>query len=66
MKRFWHLPKLKFGSHTKIKEAEFHSASEIAIEATTELVAHLDGEYIGHPPFKISVLKKALPVRVPA
>lgn len=66
LKRFWHLPKLKSGSHTKIKEVELHTASKIHIEESTELVAHLDGEYIGHPPFEISILKNVLPIRVPS
>lgn len=66
LKRFWHLPKLKSGAHTRIKEAEFHTAINIQIEKSTELVAHLDGEYIGHPPFDISIIKQKLPVRVPA
>jgi YegS/Rv2252/BmrU family lipid kinase len=66
LKRFWHLPKLKTGSHTKIKYTEFHLASDIKIKESDELVAHLDGEYIGHPPFNISVSKEALFVRVPA
>ena len=64
--RFWHLPKLKTGAHTKIKETEFHLASEVEIERSKELVAHLDGEFIGHPPFSISVEKQALAIRVPA
>jgi YegS/Rv2252/BmrU family lipid kinase len=66
IKRFWHVPKLKSGAHTKIKESEFHKATNISIAATNELVAHLDGEYIGSPPFEISVVKKALRIKVPA
>jgi diacylglycerol kinase (ATP) len=66
LKRFWHLPKLKSGAHTRIKEAEFHTASNIRIEKSTELVAHLDGEYIGHPPFDVCIIKQKLLVRVPA
>ncbi len=64
-KRFWHLPKLKTGAHTGIAEAEFHKAGKIFIEHSDQLVAHLDGEYLGHPPFDISILKNALSVRVP-
>lgn len=66
IKRFWHLPKLKTGTHHKMKQSEFHLASELKIEKSDKLVAHLDGEYIGHPPFKISVEKEALLVRTPA
>ena len=66
LKRFWHLPKLKTGSHHKIKYTEFHQASKIEIEPSHELVAHLDGEFIGHPPFSISIKKQALYIRTPA
>lgn len=64
--RFWHLPKLKTGAHHKIKETEFHLTTNLKIESTSELVAHLDGEYIGHPPFDISVVKEALLIRGPS
>jgi diacylglycerol kinase family enzyme len=63
-KRFWHLPKLKTGAHSEIAETEFYKAEKIFIEKTDQLVAHLDGEYVGHPPFDISILKNALSVRV--
>lgn len=66
IKRFWHLPKLKTGAHHKLKECEFHLAKNITIEATDQLVAHLDGEFIGHPPFDISIKKEMLLVRTPA
>jgi YegS/Rv2252/BmrU family lipid kinase len=66
IQRFWHLPKLKTGSHYKIKYTDFYQASEIKINETNELVAHLDGEYLGHPPFRISVIKQALRFTVPA
>jgi YegS/Rv2252/BmrU family lipid kinase len=66
IKRFWHLPKLKTGTHSKIKETEFYQASEINIDSSQELVAHLDGEYIGHPPFKISLEKDAVSFRIPS
>ncbi len=64
--RFWHLPKLKSGSHGKVKEVEFHLASEIMVESEEDVVAHLDGEYIGHPPFKISIEPLALALKCPA
>ena len=64
--RFWHLPKLKTGTHHKLKETEFHLATNLKIKPSDELVAHLDGEYIGHPPFDISIEKEALLVSVPS
>jgi diacylglycerol kinase (ATP) len=65
IRRFLHLPKLKTGTHGKLKETDFFTAKNISIEPTIALVAHLDGEFFGHPPFEISVLKQHLPVRVP-
>ncbi len=63
--RFWHLPKLKSGSHGKVKEVEFHLASEIVVESEEDVVAHLDGEYIGHPPFRISIEPLAFALKCP-
>lgn len=64
--RFWHLPKLKTGAHHKMKETEFHLAKQITVESNDQLVAHLDGEYIGHPPFDISIEKEVLLIKVPS
>lgn len=63
--RFWHLPKLKTGVHHKIKAAEFFKVKKVRIAASNELVAHLDGEEIGHPPFDISIIKEGLLLRTP-
>jgi len=63
--RFWHLPKLKTGSHDALKASEFYKARKVHIERSAELVAHLDGEFIGHPPFDISIVPDAIQVRVP-
>ena len=63
--RYWHLPKLKTGAHRSLKAAEFFKAKRVKIEASDELVAHLDGEFLGHPPFELSILPGALKLRVP-
>lgn len=63
--RFWHLPKLKTGSHGSLKACEFYKAMKVVIDSSDELVAHLDGEFIGHPPFDISILPGAIQLRVP-
>ena len=63
--RFWHLPKLKTGSHGRLKATEFYKARHVQIAANNDLVAHLDGEFLGHPPFDISILPGALSVKVP-
>ena len=61
--RFWHLPKLKTGVHDALKASEFYKARKVHIERSGELVAHLDGEFIGHPPFDISIVPDAIQVR---
>lgn len=61
--RFWHLPKLKTGAHDALKASEFYKARKVHIERSGELVAHLDGEFIGHPPFDISIVPDAIQVR---
>jgi diacylglycerol kinase (ATP) len=64
-KRFWHLPKLKNGNHHRLKETEFFTASSITVAPSSQLVAHLDGEFMGHPPFTFSIQKNGLKLRVP-
>jgi diacylglycerol kinase family enzyme len=63
--RLWHLPKLKTGSHDRLKASEFFKARQVLIDSSEQLVAHLDGEFIGHPPFEISIVPNAIQVRVP-
>lgn len=64
--RFWHLPKLRTGSHYKLEACEFYRAKKLIIKPAQDLVAHLDGEYLGLPPFVISVMRESLLVRTPA
>lgn len=63
--RFWHLPKLRTGAHRRLKKVEFFKAKKVHLHSSDELVAHLDGEFVGHPPFEISILPAVLKVRVP-
>jgi diacylglycerol kinase (ATP) len=57
-KRFIMLPTMSFGGHKYLKEVEFYKCTECWIEANNYLVAHLDGEYVGHPPFHIKILPR--------
>ena len=63
--RFWHLPRLRTGSHRHLRQVELFKAKSVMMQASDELVAHLDGEYAGHPPFELSILPQAIELRVP-
>lgn len=63
LRRFLNIRKLEKGTHHQLPEVSFTKAGHIHIGASSEALAHLDGEFIGSPPFDISVLPKALLVR---
>lgn len=56
--------KMKEGGHRKLKAVSFYKSKEVTIEENPSLVAHMDGEGIGSPPFNISILPKAICFRV--
>jgi diacylglycerol kinase (ATP) len=62
-KRFFFLPLMKFGIHKYLKEVEFFKCKECTIEMNEKMVAHLDGEFIGHPPFNIRIRPDSLLIR---
>ena len=64
LNRFIHIPKLSQGSHHTLKEVSLQKVREITINENANLEAHIDGEYLGKPPFTIRVLPKALNIRV--
>jgi len=66
LSRFKHVPKLKDGSHAKLKIVHFHQARAITIEGNEKVVAHMDGEFIGSPPFNIRIADQKLALRVPS
>ena len=55
-KRFIMLPTMSFGGHKYLKEVNFYKCRECMINANDHMVAHLDGEFIGYPPFHLKVL----------
>lgn len=65
-RRFLHLSKLRTGAHTGLKETTFHRAREVIVGPSDHLVAHLDGEFIGSPPFNIAMSTDKLLTRMPA
>lgn len=63
--RFWQIPKLAHGVHDKLSAVEFYQAKAIKIGPNDLICAHIDGEYMGHPPFDIKVLPARLNIRLP-
>ena len=62
-KRYASLPRLQNGTHDHLREVQFYKSESIVIEANDLLEGHIDGEYLGKPPFEIKVLPGALKVR---
>ncbi|HLF33419.1 MAG TPA: diacylglycerol kinase family protein [Cyclobacteriaceae bacterium] len=62
-KRFLYLPTMKSGGHKSLKEVEFYKCRECIIEPNDQMVAHIDGEFAGSPPFHIKVCPGSLDVR---
>jgi YegS/Rv2252/BmrU family lipid kinase len=64
LKRYLNILKLQNGTHDSMNEVSLFHTREIEIAANDLLEGHIDGEYLGKPPFKISVMPKALRVRI--
>lgn len=64
VRRFLNVMRLSKGTHGSLNEVTFHKVKEILIEENDLLFAHIDGEQIGKPPFKIRILPEALQIRV--
>jgi diacylglycerol kinase (ATP) len=62
-KRYANLLRLQNGSHDVLKEVQFYKAQNILIEANDLLEGHIDGEYLGRPPFNIGIIPGGLKVR---
>ena len=63
--RLLNLSRLSSGSHIKLPFVDYIKAREIIIDENKLMVAHMDGELIGNPPFKINVIPSALRMRLP-
>ncbi|MBR9997782.1 MAG: diacylglycerol kinase family lipid kinase [Cyclobacteriaceae bacterium] len=62
--RIFYLPRMKNGGHAKLDVVSFFKSKKVNIEKSEHLVAHMDGEFIGHPPFAISVMPSAFLFRI--
>ncbi len=56
--------KMKDGGHKKMNAVSFYKSSKVTIEENPALVAHMDGESIGSPPFHIQILPTAISFRI--
>jgi diacylglycerol kinase (ATP) len=66
LKRWLNILSLQQGKHDVLDEVSLYHAKELVINHHPALEAHIDGEYLGKPPFRINVLPRALQVRLPA
>jgi diacylglycerol kinase (ATP) len=62
-KRYANLLRLQNGSHDVLKEVQLYKAQNILIEENELLEGHIDGEYLGKPPFDIGIIPGGLKVR---
>lgn len=64
VKRFLNIHKLSSGTHDQLKEVRLDQTKSIQIGENSIMKAHIDGEYLGTPPFDIKVLPGYLNFRV--
>ncbi|MBN1898502.1 MAG: diacylglycerol kinase family lipid kinase [Spirochaetes bacterium] len=64
MGRYLNMPKVTKGEHKDLDVVEIYRTRKIYIKSEEDVVAHMDGEYIGQGPFKIRILPRFLNIRV--
>ncbi|MEQ6118075.1 diacylglycerol kinase family protein [Reichenbachiella sp. MALMAid0571] len=62
--RFLNIHKLSKGTHRSMEQVHFDKIKSIRIEGNPLIVGHIDGEFLGSPPFDIKVLPGFLKLRV--
>lgn len=62
-KRYLNVLRLQNGTHNALKAVTFYESKEVKIDESPILNAHIDGEYLGKPPFNISVLPGRFRIR---
>ncbi|MBV6647949.1 MAG: diacylglycerol kinase family lipid kinase [Cyclobacteriaceae bacterium] len=63
LRRYLNILRLQNGTHHVLKEVNMYRTSQISIEENQLLEGHIDGEYLGKPPFEIKTLSNALKIR---
>ena len=64
LKRFLNVGRLSFGTHGVLDAVNFYQTKYIEINGDRSVHAHIDGEYLGNPPFNIRILNNSLKVRI--
>ena len=63
-RRFANIHRLSKGSHLVLPEISEHRVKKIRIDGGESIAAHIDGDYLGHPPFEIEIRPGAGRIRV--
>ena len=63
LKRFLNIYRLSLGTHWTMKEISYQRVSNLRIHHNNFLQAHIDGEYLGNPPFDIQVIPKGMKIK---
>ena len=64
LQRFMNIHRLKKGTHDRLREVRFLKGQHIEILEHPDLVAHIDGEVIGTPPFEVKLIPQRLKLRM--
>lgn len=64
IRRFLNIHRLNKGTHGVLREINHYQTSHLRIEAAPEILAHIDGEFLGSPPFDIKVLPSYFKMRL--
>ncbi len=61
---FWHLPKVFWGGHVKIKQVEMLQAKELVVKSSEPVGGHVDGELVemNDREFRVKIFPKALTI----
>ncbi len=63
VRRFLNVGRLSKGTHAHLKEVTLFDTESLCILEQPLVEAHIDGEYLGKPPFDIKVSPRALSIR---
>ncbi|MDH5608941.1 MAG: diacylglycerol kinase family lipid kinase [Cyclobacteriaceae bacterium] len=62
-RRYLNLLKIQKGTHDLLREVILYHATQLTVRENPLLEGHIDGEYMGKPPFSIRILPSSLQIR---